>query len=163
MIEAPDGGGRVNKKDIGAALFLLAIGGIGLYKALLLPLGDLRAPDTAFMPVLLCGLLLTLALVLLVRAVWGRHEPAAPAAGDTFAEHGRKKLLLVVLSFVAYCFLLDPLGYIIATALVIVIVARLMRCGWAETVAMALICAIGSYFLIVKYLKGPLPSGLLPF
>ena len=153
----------MNRKDIGSALFLIAIGGIGLYKALLLPVGDLRAPDTAFMPVLLCGLLLALALVLLMRAIWSRQEPVLPATGDTFAEHGRKKLLLVVLTFAAYCFLLDPLGYIISTALVIVIVARLMRCGWAETVAMALICSVGSYFLIVNYLKGPLPSGLLPF
>jgi putative tricarboxylic transport membrane protein len=153
----------VNKKDIGAALFLLAIGGIGLYKALLLPVGDLRSPDTAFMPVLLCGLLLTLALALLARAVWSGPQATLPPAVETFAKHGRKKLLLVVLTFVAYCFLLDPLGYIISTALVIIIVARLMRCGWAETVAMALICTVGSYFLIVKYLKGPLPSGLLPF
>ena len=157
---------RSRKSDLIAALVLFGVGLFGLLKALRLPVGDLRAPDTAFMPVLLCGLLMALAALLFVTTLlWSRTVGAASTAtrDPVFAPGGARKLVLLLVGLVGWFVLLEPLGFIIVTLAVVLLIGRLAGCGWVEALVIAGICSIGSYFLIVHYLKGPLPAGLLPF
>jgi len=149
----------MNKKDCFSAIALLAFGLFGAVKGLQLPLGSLRTPDTAFFPVVLSSLLILLSLILLGRSLWvGQLEPG----GVNFGEHW-KRLIVVVPALVAYFFLLEPIGYLLTTVAIIILVAKLVNCSWKEAVAISIVCTVVTYILIVRYLNGPLPKGIIPF
>lgn len=149
----------MNKKDGFSAIALLALGFFGAVKGLQLPLGSFRAPDTAFFPVALSALLILLSLILLGRSFRVRYiEQGAVYFGKYW-----KRLIVVVPALVAYFFLLEPVGYVITTVAMIILVAKLVNCSWKEAVAISIVCTVVTYILIVRYLNGPLPKGILPF
>ncbi len=148
----------MNKKDGFSAIALLALGLFALIKVLQLRVGSLRAPDTAFFPVLLSSLLILLSLILLGRSVWIKR---IDQGGVSLGAHW-KSLILVIPAFVAYAFLLEPIGYIVTTVLLILLVAKLASCSWKEAVWISVACTIVSYVIIIG-LKGDLPKGILPF
>ena len=149
----------MNKKDGYSAIALLALGFFGAVKGLQLPLGSFRAPDTAFFPVVLSSLLILLSLILLGRSLRVRQiEP-----GGTYFGKRWKRLIIVVPALIAYFFLLEPIGYLLTTVAMIILVARLVDCSWKEAIAISTICTVVTYTLIVHYLNGPLPKGIIPF
>lgn len=149
----------MNKKDGLSAIALLAFGFFGAIKGLQLPLGSFRAPDTAFFPVVLSSLLILLSLILLGRSFRVRH---IEQGGVYFGKHW-KRLIVVVPALVAYFFLLEPVGYVITTVAMIILVAKLVNCSWKEAIAISTVCTVVTYLLIVHYLNGPLPKGIIPF
>lgn len=149
----------MNKNDGFSAIALLALGFFGVIKGLQLPLGTFRAPDTAFFPVVLSSLLILLSLILLGRSLRVRR---IEQGGVHFGERW-KRLIVVVPAFVAYFFLLEPIGYVLTTVAMIILVAKLVNCSWKEAVAISIVCTVVTYILIVRYLNGPLPKGIIPF
>ena len=69
-------------------------------------------------------------------------------------------LLLVVL--VAYTFLLDPLGYLLCTFLLVLFMLRAIDPQrWTVALGMAAVTAVGSYVVFAVWLTVPLPRGPL--
>jgi hypothetical protein len=59
---------------------------------------------------------------------------------------------------------MERLGYRVTMLLVLGFLLRVMeKCGWALTVAFALILSFGSFFLFHTILRVPLPQGTLGF
>jgi putative tricarboxylic transport membrane protein len=149
----------MNRNDGISAVALLALGIFALIKALQLPVGNVRMPDTGFFPVVLSALLIILSLILMARCLWGK---LIRENGHLFGAQW-KKVVIVVAGLIAYCFLLTPIGYIPTTVAIIVLVSRLTHCSWKEACAISVVCTAVSYVAIVGYLKGSLPSGIMPF
>lgn len=135
----------------GAALVLVAL--LALAESRALPLGSVRTPGPAYVPVLLAvGLLL---LGVLIGATGGR----APRIGDVGWQEGRHALAIVaVCAFAAWG--LERLGYrLTITASLLVLLGLVERRGAVVTALVALALAFATFFLFATLLRTPLPRG----
>jgi uncharacterized membrane protein YhaH (DUF805 family) len=140
---------------------LLLVGAFVLWESLAsarrLPLGTLRSPGPAYVPVLLA-----LALVLfggLVALLGAR----SPRLRDTdWREWRQAAAVFAVCAFAAYT--LERLGYrLTVSAMLIVLLGVIERRGIVVTLACALGLAFGSYYLFDTLLRVPLPRGPFGF
>ena len=72
----------------------------------------------------------------------------------------RDRILLATVSFVAYAFLLAPLGFVLATVLEFALLARLFGGTLVRGAAVGLAFAVLLYLLFVYGLGLPLPLGI---
>lgn len=76
---------------------------------------------------------------------------------------GLARVVVAVATLLGYVLLLERLGYLVTTGLVMLLLLRgLGRVGWTATLAVTLVSVVGSY-LLFRRLGVPLPPGLLPF
>jgi putative tricarboxylic transport membrane protein len=86
--------------------------------------------------------------------------PPPPAAPVTAVTAARTRILLATLSFVAYAFLLAPLGFVFATVLEFALLARLFGGTLVRGAAVGLAFAVLLYVLFVYGLGLLLPLGV---
>ncbi len=151
-----------------AAVLLLAAGiAVAVYAYSRLKLGMVISPDAGFLPFFLGIALAILAAVwlvkdgLLARAAPGLARPDAEATPARFFPEGRWQRLLLVLGVVlAYAWLLERIGYLLATlAFLLAWQFGIERERWLKG---ALISALGTgalYLLFHFVLRVPLPQG----
>ena len=119
-----------------------------------------NGPGPAFMPFWLGLVMAVLATLLLVGALRAKDPGEAwLPSGD-----GLRRLALVLGATIAYVALLNVLGMVIGTVLFLIVLMRVLdRCGWLLTLSVALATAASIYFVFARWLKVPLPSGVLGF
>jgi hypothetical protein len=140
-------------RTAGAALVLLALG--VLFESRALPLGSLRTPGPAYMPVVLALLLLGFGTLLTARG--GRAVPLA-AAGWADWRHA----VAILGSCVFAALALERIGYRLTIVLILAFLLGVMeRRHPLITVAFALALALGSFLLFATILRVPLPRGPL--
>ena len=145
----------MGRRDAIVAAVALTLGAATVYESSKLPFGTIHSPAPGFFPWWTSVLIVLLALVLMVQALTG-----SSAAGEGSGRIAKVALLLVVLS--AYTFLLDPLGYLICTFLLVLFMLRVLDPQqWTVALAMAVITAVGSYVVFAVWLSVPLPRGPL--
>jgi putative tricarboxylic transport membrane protein len=118
-----------------------------------LPLGTLRSPGPAFVPVALALILLVFggAIVAL-----GARAPLVAAVGWGEARHA--VVIFAVCAFAALA--LERLGYRLTMLLALLFLVRVVeRKGALVALAFAAGMAFGSYFLFDTLLRVPLPRG----
>jgi hypothetical protein len=139
----------------GAALVLLGLFVLweSLASARRLPLGTLRSPGPAYLPVLLAlALLLFGALIALAG---GR----SPRLRETDWSEWRSAVAIFAVCAGA-ALVLERLGYrLTVTGMLLVLLGIVERRSLVVTVAFALGLAFGSYFLFDTLLRVPLPRG----
>ena len=117
-------------------------------------------PGPGFFPFWLAVLLGALAIVMLFQAGLGRLEPMP---SDFFASRGGYlRMGAVVVAMVATTLLLEPVGFCLT--MLAVYLFLLLTLGRQRAIVMALVALGGSfgvYHLFVRWLKVPLPRGLL--
>lgn len=135
----------------GGALALFAV--LVLWESRALPLGSLRNPGPAYMPVVLA--LCALVLGVLIVAGGGRSEPLA-AVGWGEARHA-----LIILGACAFAALaLERLGYRLTMLLMLAFLVRVVeRRSLPAAVAFSAAMAWGSFYLFSTLLRVPLPRG----
>lgn len=135
----------------GGALALFAL--VVLVESRKLPLGTLRTPGPAYMPVALALMLLLCGIVVLVLGV---RAPALSGVG--WAEWRHAVAILGACAFAALA--LERLGYRLTLVLVLAFLVGLVeRRGLLQTAAFALGLALGSHYLFDTLLRVPLPRG----
>ena len=135
----------------GGALALLAL--VVLFESRTLPLGSLRNPGPAYMPVGLALLLLLLGLCLIV--LGGRASTLA-AVGWTEWRHAIA--ILGACAFGALAF--ERLGYRLTVAIILgFLLGVVERKGIVLTLVFALGLAVGTFLLFDTLLRVPLPRG----
>jgi putative tricarboxylic transport membrane protein len=93
--------------------------------------------------------------LLILQDVRGRSSGAEP-----FVQV--RQPIMAVLGLVAFVVLLDPLGYVLATAVLTTILLLVFksRMGWGAALTILLL-SVGSYLLFDRVLDVPLPEGVL--
>lgn len=135
----------------GGALVLLAL--VVLVESRKLPLGSLRTPGPAYMPVALALLLLLFALLLIVL---GGRASRPVAVGWTEWRHAAA--ILGACAFGALAF--ERLGYRLTVSLILGFLFGVVeRKNAVLTVVLALALALGSFALFDTFLRVPLPRG----
>ncbi len=134
---------------------LLVMGAGAVVGAVQLQIGSPDEPQPGFFP-FLAGLILVVLSGLLIRqALRGRSSGGEPLTH-------LKQPVLAMLGLVGYVLLLEPLGYVLATAVltaVLLFVLKVRR-GLSYWLTLVLL-PVGSYFLFDRLLDVPLPEGIL--
>lgn len=127
-----------------------------------LEIGDPLGPK-AFPRLLAAGLVIT-AIVLLLEILRARKTaPAAPSAEPVDRSTYHVVAGVVVWTFL-YFLVFEFLGYMIATAIyLVVLMAYFHRGKWVANLLTAVLFSFGSYFMFVKVLGVNLAPGIVPF
>ena len=148
-----------------AAISLFVFGGITAAPSLQLPLGAPRMPGSGFFPLVLGLALMALAAGHGVHIYRARPKaaavetPAAPAAPG--GDGATRRVVLFVAGVIAAVALLQPLGYVLSSFLLMLVLLRILGLRLWYSVAIALLSAAACYVVFVRWLKIPLPSGWL--
>jgi putative tricarboxylic transport membrane protein len=133
----------------GLILFALALGMAGLATQFQAQISYEPIGPRAF-PMLVAGLLALGSLWFMVRP-----GPSARWPRDALA----RKVALLIALLLAYAFLFQPLGFIVATALMTVGVGRLFGGGWKQSAIGGALLGLGLYVLFDVVLDVTLPLG----
>jgi putative tricarboxylic transport membrane protein len=140
---------------IGNVLFI-AFAVVGMVLSLKLPLGTPLEPMTGFVPLVVSVFLLSVSLIHFFYVIRGDLESV-----ETLGEMW-KRPAQVVAGLLLYSFILDPLGYVIATTGLAFVVMRVFEPdAWIKPLAVAIVVSGVSYVLFDRLLDVPLPMGIL--
>lgn len=143
-------------RDVAAAAVLLLVGLAALVHGRGLPFGTIAAPGPGFFPRVLATALAGVASLLLGRAVAAR----AAVAGPPVPPDARIRLTAVVGALFAFTAVLEPLGFVAATFLLMVVLFRVVeRHRWTIVVAESAAAAVASHVLFKTWLGVRLPPG----
>jgi putative tricarboxylic transport membrane protein len=143
-------------RDVVVAALGLALGAAAIFESAKLPLGTVRNPGQGFFPWWTSVVIVLLALVLLAQALTSRRSINPQAPGRI------AKVTALLLILAVYTFLLDFLGYLICTFLLVLFMLRATDPHrWPVALSTALLTAVGSYVVFAVWLSIPLPRGLL--
>lgn len=141
-----------------SGLVLLLIAVFAWWAAAALPFGTLHQPGAGFFPKNLAVLVGMLALVLLLR---GAVAEAPSARGLWPPPTGSRRVGLMLGTLLGYVWLLEPVGYVLTTLGLFVILLRWVgQRSWTVTWVVAILAAGGSYLLFARWLLVSLPTGL---
>lgn len=141
--------------DVLASLFFTFLG-IGVtIAAIKLRMGTATEPQPGFFP-FLGGVALTIFSVILFVQAWRGRGIETQILGSFF------RPAILILGLIVYIFILDLVGYIIATTILSAIVLQIMDTKpWWVLAAVSLVLSIGSYILFDWLLGVTLPKGML--
>jgi|SRR5919109_3465347 hypothetical protein len=139
----------------GSALVLFALGVI--WESRVLPLGTLRQPGPAFIPVLLALLLVIFGIFVVVT---GGRAPLLSSIRWTEWRHAVAILAASLFSV----FVIERLGYRLTMFLVLGFLVKIVeKRGWLLSLVFAFTLSFGSFFVFYTILRVPLPEGPLGF
>ena len=146
--------------DILSGLFSLFVSIYIVREGVSLDVGGLHQPGPGFFP-LFGGILLGIfSIALLLRSTVSRSEQKGGKK-----EVGKENLMSVVYIFIGllvYTFILDWLGFILCTFLLLAILLKVFdRQEWWKVLVTAGIASSASYIIFAVLLKSPLPRGIL--
>ena len=140
-----------------SGLLLFLLGSYISYEALKLPVGGLRQPDSGFFPLGIGLSLLCLSGLILL----GTLRPGRVRAPLQFGE-GMGRIVVVIVAQVLYVVVLNRLGYLMATFLIMMLLLKgVERLKWGTTLGVALPAGAVSYVMF-RWLGVPLPQGIIP-
>ncbi len=123
-------------------------------------MGDLHRPGPGFLPFYASLLLAGLALVSLLQDLRAMRGPGSALGGGV--RWGRWILMLT--SLFLYVGLLERLGFLVATFLLMLVLFRLLQpYRWVTVVTLALLTMASAYLFFVVLLESRLPVGVLGF
>jgi hypothetical protein len=146
----------VNIFWIGLSIFIITL-------SCKLGLGRLRSPGPGFMPFLIGLCLLLISLYSLINLLVQQHRAAVPKREDE-DKSNLTKIFAVTLSLLVYTFVLEELGYLVAT---IPLLGILFGCGggkkrWKTVVMASALTGFITYFGFM-YLGVQFPVGIFGF
>ncbi len=148
----------MNKERAGGFIFLF-IGIYGFIFSIQLPLGKLHEPGPGVLPLSLSTLLCISGLLWLILGKGGGREKARIDLRGII----RKSLtpLQIVMLTVAFIFLLDLLGYLVASTLYLFLIFLwVSRYKLWAAIGLAVVIGGGSWYFFGKLLAVQLPKGL---
>jgi len=154
----------MKNRDLIGSLFWAAVGGVFSVGALKYRLFKGAVPGAGFLPFLAGVTLIALSLVAFVSAVRSRRAETDTASNERFFPHPEswKKVMLALTALLAYWVVLEYLGFLITTYLLLLFLLRVIEPQkWLLAVATALIATTFSYALFNLWLKVQLPKGIL--
>jgi len=141
------------------SLFFLITGVAYFIESLKLPLGKASAPGAGFYP-LLVGLFLTVLALSLFFSQRKKTEDIEefPKGSE------RTRVIALAITLVLFVILLKPLGYIISTTGMLILIIKIFGLRkWRYIILLSIITTAISYYIFEKLMAIPFPPGLLTF
>jgi len=148
----------MKKHDIVSSTIWLTIGLAILFNSLNLGLGSLSVPGSGFMPFLAGALISFFAFLVLIGAIYRKGE----VKQKLWTNIDYRKVSSVFVVLLLYIFLLEKIGFIIGTFLLISLIMLFIGSrGWLQSLIGGIIATIICYFLFNVWLQTQLPKGFL--
>jgi Tripartite tricarboxylate transporter TctB family len=143
--------------DRASAIALIIFALLVIWESRQLPLGTLRQPGPAFIPILLALLLLVFAVFLVLTS------SRAPSLSSITWSEWRHALAILAASLFSV-FAIERLGYRLTVLLVLGFLVKLLeQRSWIVSLSFAFTLSFGSFFLFYTVLRVPLPQGPFGF
>lgn len=137
------------------SLMFVLFAAVAVALSMKLPLGTALEPMPGLMPLVASVFLLVISLIQVVISLRNTEE------FDSVGENWKRPAALVVGLFV-YTFALDPLGYIIATFCLSILIMKILEPeAWVEPILVSIGLTTFSYVLFDRLLDVNLPEGPL--
>lgn len=141
------------------ALFWVALGILLCYGAIRLGVGSATEPGSGFI-FFWSGLILAVLSLISVAESLRDGEEANPGIGVM----NWRKIVLVLLALLLYAFLLERLGFVLTTFLLLnFLLALIEGAHWGKALGVASAAALGSFAVFELWLKIRLPHGIFGF
>jgi putative tricarboxylic transport membrane protein len=138
-------------------LALIALGLAGLYVASSLEFGTPSAPGSGFFPTIVCLLIAIFGAAALASPEESTGDPEGGESG------GQVRIWVVVAALAAYTWMLEPVGFLLTTtALLLLLLRGIGAVRWAAAAPAAVIGAATCFWGFTR-LGVPLPAGILAF
>ena len=149
----------MKKFDLISSTFWLVIGFLICEESYRIHLGNFRSPGPGFFPFGSGFVLGGLALVIMING-WRKRVGERKAFWE---ERSRwPKVAMTLLLIFVYGLLLEPLGFLLTTFLIMGFLLRLIEPQrWRTVIAGAVLSALGSYLIFQVWLEVELPKGFL--
>jgi len=146
--------------NLWTSLFLMVFSGALISGAFDLEIGTPHNPGSGFMIFGTAGVLGILALHLFVKSLLSRERKAEK---DPEPIH-RGRIVSVIAANIIYILILQPLGYLLSTFLLMGFLFQVHGKGrWLSSVWGSALTSVVSYLVFSKMLQLNLPRGLIPF
>lgn len=151
-----------------AAMITIPIALFLIYVAYSAPKSNIRQTlGPQALPIAVLILIIVCAVFIFIEASGDKQQSApatdveeAPPVSAGFDKY--KTVVLVVLGLVVYGIMLEPVGFVISTTLLVLYSARLFEKGkWVRNVVVSLLFSISVYYCFVNLLDVMLPAGIL--
>jgi hypothetical protein len=116
-ITKPSGANLLHRKDVLAGLLFIAVSVLGLWASRNYPIGTATRMGTGYVPRLLCWVLLALGVLVMVQGL--RDNSRAGRLDETPPIW--RSIIFVTASLVVFAFAIQPLGVVIAIALLVLV------------------------------------------
>ena len=147
--------------DQRASVIGVVLGILVVAAALRMELGAWNSPGPGFLPAGAGILLVILSVAYGLNARWTTDPERARQPSPWIIEH-RRRVVSVLVALLLYALLLDTLGYLIATFLLMVVLLRVLEpAGWPMTLLAATLIAGATYVVFGKWLMVQFPRGIL--
>src|SRR3954454_22646571 len=148
---------RLNNSELWGGLIGLALGGFVIWAGLKLKLGTINDPGSGYV-LFYTGILMCLFAASIIFA-------AVTEGGPTFASRWEDtrwtKPLLVIVCLTAFSFALDPLGFLLSSIPLMLLLLRLIDpLRWTLAMPIAALAPLGMWWMLKRLLLIQLPSGL---
>lgn len=146
--------------DLISGLFWLSVSVAVAGESYRLGLGTLHRPGSGLFPFIAALLLGSFSLALVFKAIV--VKPKLSQQEETWPNaKGWPRAAFVLAALVLYVLFLEKLGFIIATALILCALPRVIGSqSWSRAITFSLLATFASYFLFQICLKAQLPQGL---
>ena len=140
---------------------MLILAGFICWGSILLPYGNIHNPGPGFFPLWLGIVLGALSIGLTLQAA--RRKEGTRVLGDILAGKVRwPKVFFVLIALVLYGCLMNILGFLIVTFLLMAFLLRFIEPQpWRSVVGWTLVGSLGSYLVFEVWMKLRLPKGFL--
>jgi putative tricarboxylic transport membrane protein len=152
----------MKEHDRFGGLVWVILGGIMCVMSVKLRIGNPYRPGAGFTPFLAGAVLALSGLILMLSTFSERYIDEE--MGRILLKEGRKNSVLTLLALFAYTFMLEPIGFIITTFIVLLFLFKITDTKkWVTPVILSGSSVIVSYLVFSVWLKLQFPKGLLGF
>ena len=147
--------------DQWSGLFLSILAASMIWASVCLPYGSIHNPGPGFFPLWLGVILCGMSIGLFVQTTWRKEKEKT--LREILEEDVRwGKVLLVIVALILYGFLMDFIGFLIVTFLLMAVLLRFIEPQpWKAVIGWALVGSVGSYLIFEVWMKLRLPKGFL--
>jgi len=148
---------RLNNSELWGGLIGLALGGFVIWQGLKLKLGTINDPGSGYVLFYTGILICVFAGTIIISAI---TEGGPTLASRWENAHWRKPLLLIA-CLVAFSFALEPLGFLLSSIPLMLLLLRLIDpVRWTLAIPIAVLAPLGMWWVLKRLLLIQLPSGI---
>ncbi len=147
---------RLNNSEFWTGVIGLGLGVFVIRSGLKLKLGTINDPGSGFMlfyiGLLMCAFAVTIVLASITEG--------GPTFGSRWEDARWSKPVLIIVCLIAYAFALEPLGFLIATIPLMLLLLRIIDpVRWTLAIPLAIAAPVGVWWVLKHGLAIMLPTG----
>ena len=148
---------RLNNSELWGGLIGLALGGFVIWSGLKLKLGTINDPGAGFV-LFYTGILMCLFAASIIFAAL---TEGGPTLGSRWENARWTRPLLVIVCLIAFSFALDPLGFLLSSIPLMLLLLRVVDpVRWTVAIPIAVLVPSGMWWILKRLLLIQLPSGM---